>query len=256
MKVALPQLELHKIDNQFQNIPHAHDDQYQITVPVKGTCYFNYENRDMTLGAGDGLVLNPSDRHYFHTSDDASLIVIRVNHGSGGAGITDPAARQHLEPGAMLSYFQRWAGQMLTVEPADRLAVEETQAMALHDLQQILRGGGTEGKPAKAAADRNVLRVLDYIHARYAEQLDIDTLSAIALQSRYHFIRSFKLATGMTPYQYVLHLRVEEAKAQLRRGSSTVTEISYSMGFSSPSQFYRTFMKFTGVTPEYYRGQS
>lgn len=110
------------------------------------------------------------------------------------------------------------------------------------------------GNVRAAAADLHLKRAVEYAHAHYRDQLDVDTLAAVALQSRFHFIRSFRTMTGLTPYQYVLRLRVEEAKAQLSRTAHTVADISCSLGFSSASQFYRAFAKATGLTPEQYRG--
>ncbi|MFC0391924.1 helix-turn-helix domain-containing protein [Paenibacillus mendelii] len=95
-------------------------------------------------------------------------------------------------------------------------------------------------------SDQHFSRVLDYIHGHYTEQMSVDKLSSIALQSRYHFIRTFRTLTGLTPYQYVLQLRIEKAKDQLGSTATTVEEISYNLGFSSASQFYRAFLKSTG----------
>ncbi|GGG66901.1 AraC family transcriptional regulator [Paenibacillus radicis (ex Gao et al. 2016)] len=259
MQIILPELELHKIENEFYNSPHSHDNRYQITVPVKGSCDFNYENRDMALGTGEGLILSPADRHSFHMGSDSSIIiVIAKDDRIGRAFESTPAKLRPFDPADMLGYFHRWASNILALEHMDPLAVQETQSLALEDLQSMLTAGGHRREEPAALAerlsDRNALQVLDYIRAHYTEQLDIDQLAAIALQSRYHFIRSFKLAVGVTPYQYVLQLRVEEAKRQLRMSEHTVTDISYNVGFSSPSQFYRVFMKFSGVTPESYRG--
>ncbi len=133
----------------------------------------------------------------------------------------------------------------------------------LEYVHRLIWGSGqlekeTAGKGACTGkdGDGHLHRVLDYIHAHYIDQVSIDELAAVALQSRFHFIRSFKSLTGMTPYQYVLRLRMEEARKQLRYSSVTITEISFGLGFSSTSQFYRVFMKSTGVTPEQYRLQT
>lgn len=263
MKITLPELELYKIDHAFENSSHAHDNQFQITVPIQGTCYFNHENKEIALNAGDGLFLNPMDQHSFHTGEDTSLIIIRVS-GKGmypGKRNGEWALRQQLSSTEMLAYFRKWATSILSLERMDDLAVEETQEQALTELHHLLRGDcsctSAEDlrKPSSPEiSDHYGVRVLDYIHSNYTEQMDVDTLAAIALQSRFHFIRSFKSMTGVTPYQYVLQLRVEEAKERLKRSSMTVTDISFSLGFSSPSQFYRIFMKSTGLTPESYRG--
>lgn len=259
MQIILPDIELHKIENEFVNIPHAHNHHYQITVPIKGSCEFHYETRNLELRAGEGLVVDPAERHSFQMSNESGIIIAIVKDELiGQACPLEQTKLRPFAPAAMLSYFQRCASRYIALDHMDALAVQETQSLALVELQSLLTARSnrrvvpsTEGEPA---SDTNVSRVLDYIRAHYTEQLDIDQLAAIALQSRYHFIRSFKQATGVTPYQHVLRLRIEEAKRQLRMSTHTVTDISFNVGFSSPSQFYRVFMKFSGVTPESYRG--
>ncbi|MNI03096.1 Bifunctional transcriptional activator/DNA repair enzyme AdaA [compost metagenome] len=125
-------------------------------------------------------------------------------------------------------------------------------------LYQKLKGNHHEciipnGRRIPPLADTSMTKVLDYIHEHYKEQLNMDSLSAIALQSKYHFIRSFAAAVGVTPYQYILQLRIHEAKIRLAGTSDNITHISYSLGFSTPSQFFRVFAKVTGTTPESYR---
>lgn len=81
----------------------------------------------------------------------------------------------------------------------------------------------------------------------------MEELAAVALQSRFHFVRSFKASVRMTPYEYVLQLRITEANRRLLQTNMTVTEISFSLGFSCTNQFYWLFAKLVGVTPERYR---
>ncbi|RJE86972.1 AraC family transcriptional regulator [Paenibacillus sp. 1011MAR3C5] len=259
MQIILPNIELHKIENEFVNIPHAHHHEYQITVPIKGSCEFHYESRYMELRAGEGLVVNPADRHCFQMGNDSGIIIVIAKDELVGQAYREERPIQRpFAPAAMLSYFQRCASRFIAMDHMDSLAVEESQSLALAELGAMLAAGRqSKAEPAKLeerASDWSMMQVLEYIRSHYTEQLDIDQLAAVALQSRYHFIRSFKLAMGVTPYQYVLRLRVEEAKRQLRKSEHTVTDISFNVGFSSPSQFYRVFMKFSGMTPESFRG--
>ncbi|EFM08636.1 transcriptional regulator, AraC family [Paenibacillus curdlanolyticus YK9] len=260
MQIKLPQLELHKIVNRFENVPHAHESDYQLTIPTHGTCHFTYENKQVTLSAGEGLLLHPRDRHSFHLNDEAGVIIVVVKDQRLQPLMDirrdEQAVRHHFEPTVITRYFRQWTSTMFEVDALDRLAAEETELRVLGDLQGLL----ADSKPLQPArlpvwssADPHIARVLEYVHAHYTEQLDIDSMAAVALQSRFHFIRSFKSATGFTPYQYVLYLRMEQAKQWLAQTVDTVTDISFKLGFSSASQFYRAFEKSVGTTPEQYR---
>ncbi len=67
------------------------------------------------------------------------------------------------------------------------------------------------------------------------------------------FVRRFKSATGMTPIEYVLNLRIEEAKHLLETGSESVESVAELVGYQDASFFSRNFKKKVGLTPSQYR---
>jgi len=271
MKIIIetPQLELWRIEEAFSNLPHVHEDRLQITIPTRGTCFLTQENKDYGLTDGHGLLQYSAQEHSFHIGEDSSVIIIQIRNNRLGDFFRDQgvdlALQQKFDPSIITKQFQQWASELFRSDPNDPLAVDETESRVLSFLYYSLKGSHTlSGKELAApgaardgeARDHHLARVLDYIHVHYTQRISIDTLAAIALQSRFHFIRSFKAYTHMTPYQYVLGLRMEDAKKQLRRRGNTVTEVSLNLGFSSTSQFYRAFLKAVGVTPEEFRNGS
>ncbi len=67
------------------------------------------------------------------------------------------------------------------------------------------------------------------------------------------FTRRFKSATGVTPIEYVLNLRIEEAKQMLEVSSLPVAEVAEKVGYQDTSFFNRKFQGKVGVTPAQYR---
>ncbi|MDR1467786.1 MAG: AraC family transcriptional regulator [Spirochaetaceae bacterium] len=65
-----------------------------------------------------------------------------------------------------------------------------------------------------------------------------------------HFNKIFKTYTSMTPYQYYINIKIDEAKHLLERDGLTVTETAYRLGFEDPYYFSRLFKNKTGVTPK------
>jgi AraC family transcriptional regulator len=92
-------------------------------------------------------------------------------------------------------------------------------------------------------------RVLDCILANLASDLSLHDLAELVDLSPRHLCRSFKQATGTSPYQYILNARIERSKALLRMGNTSVAEVAVSVGFSSQSHFADSFRKHTGTTP-------
>jgi len=99
--------------------------------------------------------------------------------------------------------------------------------------------------------DPRVVRAIDVIRARFAEDIDVDEIASAAGSSRFHLSRLFKGATGKSPYRYLVDVRLEHA-ASLLRGRRSVTDAALSSGFSDLSRFARMFRERYGVAPRAY----
>ncbi|WP_218956716.1 helix-turn-helix transcriptional regulator [Streptomyces sp. UH6] len=98
-------------------------------------------------------------------------------------------------------------------------------------------------------------RARDTMDRDYAQPLDVPALAGVALMSPGHFSRSFRAAFGETPYSYLMTRRVERAKALLRRGDMSVTEVCFAVGCTSLGSFSSRFTELVGETPSAYRAR-
>ena len=89
----------------------------------------------------------------------------------------------------------------------------------------------------------------------YAQPLDVAKLARTALMSQAHFSRSFRAAYGETPYSYLMTRRIERAKALLRSGELSVTEVCLEVGCTSLGSFSARFTELVGETPTAYRNR-
>src|SRR3954454_25029700 len=96
-------------------------------------------------------------------------------------------------------------------------------------------------------------RARDLMDRDYAQPLDVSALAREALMSPGHFSRSFRAAFGETPYSYLMTRRIERAKALLRRGDLSVTEVCTAVGCSSLGSFSSRFTELVGEAPSAYR---
>jgi AraC-like DNA-binding protein len=71
--------------------------------------------------------------------------------------------------------------------------------------------------------------------------------------SPFHFIRQFEAVFGVTPHQYRIASRIEQAKQPLARGEYSVTDVCMEVGFSSLGSFSTLFAQRVGETPSAYR---
>ncbi|MFB7079998.1 helix-turn-helix transcriptional regulator [Streptomyces sp. NPDC056308] len=90
----------------------------------------------------------------------------------------------------------------------------------------------------------------------YAEPLDVPALARASHMSPGHFSRSFRAAFGETPYSYLMTRRIERAKALLRRGDLSVTEVCFAVGCTSLGSFSSRFTELVGESPSAYRARA
>jgi transcriptional regulator GlxA family with amidase domain len=96
----------------------------------------------------------------------------------------------------------------------------------------------------------------DTMDRDYARPLDVPALARAAFMSPGHFSRSFRAAFGETPYSYLMTRRIERAKALLRRGDLSVTEVCFEVGCSSLGSFSSRFTELVGESPSAYRART
>jgi AraC-type DNA-binding domain-containing proteins len=258
MQVATPQVELWRIEGAYSNHPHDHEDEFQITVPLYGRCEFTQDNRLYRLADGSGLVQHPQQRHYFEIDAQSGILICKIAKRSlNEFGMQEDAefdAAQRFDPVFLREKFRKWMNALLNSDMRDGgHAEEEVEMQVLAYFLDAMTGSHRLNRRSVPAAPAQMRTVLEYIRDHYRDPIRIDTLASMAYQSRYHFIRSFKKEIGVTPYQYVLQLRMEEARQLLRQTDKSITDISFGLGFASVSQFQRAFARTMGVPPKAYR---
>jgi transcriptional regulator GlxA family with amidase domain len=107
--------------------------------------------------------------------------------------------------------------------------------------------------PEELANLAHLRRARDLMDREYSRPLSVAGLARTALMSSAHFSRQFRAAYGETPYAYLMTRRIERAKALLRRGDLSVSEVCVAVGCSSLGSFSARFTELVGETPTAYR---
>ncbi len=89
-------------------------------------------------------------------------------------------------------------------------------------------------------------------HINDSEMCIEDMASAVAM-NRTTLFNKVKSITGMSPVDFVRHLRMQRAMELVAHSKESFTEIAYSIGFTDSRYFSRVFKKETGMTPSEYR---
>lgn len=103
-----------------------------------------------------------------------------------------------------------------------------------------------------ALAPDAVRRVSEYMEENLGSRVRLDELSVIAGVSRFHFLRSFKAATGVSPMASLERRRILRAQSLIRSGGRTMAQIASTVGFADQGHFSRRFRLHVGMTPTAY----
>ena len=83
--------------------------------------------------------------------------------------------------------------------------------------------------------------------------MSLDDLARSAMISKFHFLRTFRRVTGVTPGRFLSAVRIDEAKHLLSSTRRSVAEISVQVGYGSLGTFTRRFTECVGLSPTAYR---
>lgn len=118
-------------------------------------------------------------------------------------------------------------------------------------------GEKTEDKIKKVDIKGNDEILLEKITSAIDENLSdsefgVEQLADAVGLSRVHLHRKMKILLGLTPRDFLKSVRLKRAAEMLLKKNTNISQIAYSVGFSSPGQFSESFKKYYGCSPSEY----
>lgn len=146
----------------------------------------------------------------------------------------------------MLHLIKNYCGVEMATRIAKMFAIDM-------DRQQQTYFGTFE--PAANHGDNIVNMAQERIEKEYQEGRTIEELIQDIPASRRNMVRRFKLATGVTPIEYLQKTRIEAAKKLLEQTDQSVLEVMLNSGYNDLKSFRQLFKKSAGLTPKDYRAK-
>ena len=112
------------------------------------------------------------------------------------------------------------------------------------------------GKPEKEEKPFRIGETMAYMNEHYQERISIGQMARKAYTSQRNFFLQFKNATGCTPIQYLIKLRISRATEMLLHTTMSVGEIADRCGFPDSNYFCKTFHVHIGMSPRQYRREN
>lgn len=126
-------------------------------------------------------------------------------------------------------------------------------ALAIHLLRNYCTTAPKLSSYCDGLSSAKLSLVTDYINAHLHQDLKLTEIAAIVQISPYHFLRLFKQSMGVTPHQYILQSRINQAKYLLQSGDLSIADIAFRVGFCDQSHLTRCFKRILGLTPSQFR---
>jgi AraC family transcriptional regulator len=195
-----------------------------------------------------------------HAALDSTHIYLRsdlfADSEAGAHNVLGGLAPMYGENDAVLAHLAAAVGDTITAGlPASSLFVDPiVSAIANRFIAINYHTPAAEpGKQTQRLTHRQMQRIREFVEANLETDIRLEMMAGICGRSTEYFVRVFKATAGVSPYQYVLNLRIERAKALLSVEGASIADVALQCGFSHQEHLTRMFRRFTGVTPGRYR---
>lgn len=226
-----------------------------VLFTVAGEGLLEYGGKRYTVKRDDVMIIDCDKPHCYRTSERSGVWDFAYAHVNGTAaqGMFELITGwRDVVFGADSDRMQSLFDVLLNVREIDSLDAAIFCSEALSALFGELAGMRKKRSPVNESGER-VERAIEYIKANFQRKVTVNELCKNLFLSKFYFIKLFRGYTGVTPYEYLLNYRVNQAKYLLRNTEKSVSEICFDCGFEDTSNFIRTFKKIAGFTPLQFR---
>lgn len=243
---------------------HSHDGMMEICYCEKGLQVYEVNGKVYHIKGGDIFITFPGEPHSTaqHPEEKGVLYWLIIKIADGNTFLdykkNDALAfvkallnlpSRHFKVGADMKKMLDDIFSLYATPPSQMHRIQILNQLTSFLLAIIQRSQTNAALPSNRR-----IEISTYIANNLYNDLSVELLAEKMNFSDSHFKSWFKKEFGVPPADYVLRLRIEEAKKLLQtEGENIVTDTAYRLNFSSSQYFATVFKKYTGITPSEYR---
>jgi len=164
-----------------------------------------------------------------------------------------------IDQGNIITAAGLYAFQDLTLHVIARLAgfdlAKRVANFSLLDFKGRLQAYYQRFYPCLSHGDPIIIKAQEFCSNHVYSDISIVQLADYCNLSQRTLLRRFRLATGFSPKQYIIQLKIEKAKQQMELENISVEKIGYKLGYSDISNFTKVFKKVAGISPAEFRSR-
>jgi AraC family transcriptional regulator len=220
----------------------SNNDEYILLYVTKGQGTVFYDTDFLGIKQYD-LIIIDLHKDFYYSSDDMDIMMVTI----GGPLVKKILPKETIFTIQNHQEFQATFHMLIALD-YNQLYSLLKQTMALIDFLHDHHNQYTLKKQ-----EHPMQRSIRYIEDHFNHKLEIEDIAKWVGFSKYHFIRKFKAYTNSTPYQYILHMRLEHSKYLLRHTKKPIQKIAKESGFQGEISYINCFTTHTNQTPTTYR---
>ena len=241
----------------FTTRPEGRED-YQLIYVAEGCIHFYFDAKETVVEKGHMVLFRPGEpQHYIMYSAERADFYWAHFTGCGVESLLEecgiPEGRNVFWVGTSSDY--RWMyHQMIKELQVGRIHSEELNGLSLKYLLLLINRHRTETDTPDITDFRGeVVHALTYFERHWRDPISLEEYAARNRMSPCWFRRQFKRYTGVSPMQYLVSLRITNARNLLENTDYNVAQVADAVGYENPAYFRRLFYKHTGMTPSEYK---
>lgn len=225
-----------------------------------GAGELEYEGVRHELRTGDCVFLDCQRPYRHHTGEDLWQLHWVHFYGPNMAAIY----KKYRERGGLPCFHATDAGsyasllaQLYTLAESDAYVRDMQIYEKLIALLTLLMEESWHPDTARTAGSKkqNLQEIKEYLDAHFTEKITLDALAEQFYINKFYLTRVFKEQFGQSVTNYLVQLRITQAKRMLRFTDRSIEAIALECGLSDANYFSRLFKKIEGITPGEYRRQ-
>lgn len=224
---------------------------------LEGEGQFELLGESFRLTKGKGVLLTPfTPHHYYPCSERWSTIYITFGGPAADAimGSLDMNRSTFYEEGEDQSFGALFNDLFQRVERASTQSAIEVSTDLYYFLMQLRKFGMLNNQPSLSQYYRKLNPILSWMEEHMGDNIGLQEIAEHANMGVNALHELFQSAFDMSPYSYLIQLRIREAKKIiLNHPERALREVASQTGFNDVSHFVATFRKKEGLTPGKYR---
>ena len=220
---------------------------HHIFIFLSGSGIFECENKAYTVKGGDAVFLRKNTPHAYYPTQEPFKNVWVTFNGSGCDSLLDYYSCKNFE------LFS--AGNTLDIMPLWRAAAkhidESKLSLILYSFIIDFFSAAKSGKK-----ETRLDAAVQFISKNFRSDISLDTLADLCHLSRFTFCREFKKTYSVSPIEYLMQVRIQNAKRLIvEKPNLKTSQIAALSGFNDASYFCRTFKRFEHCSPGDFSGK-